>query len=826
MGGIASGSGVGGKGLCPALTSVASVIVMIIALGIELGMLYDHRIKDFKAAADGTAFLQNGTTCVHHATKADIEANYGAEVYKGTSVAKDDSCQQLQGDPNDLQLLLTASVHWLYYLKEGCGGDPDCALTDSTSPTLKHAKLAYYAARAGTDADSTLNTEAVYDTHAIQALELIAQNVPDTGTTCDTLYGTAPLRADCLTAAAAYPSAVTALNNAKATAGIAAANNAVAVLAGGTVGDGALGDAAIDALATNGKAITNEASAQAVDTERNDGATTVGDAYTNAAALILADDGGDGEAAVDAAAALLCAESFAGSNMQPNGKANIECYYQTAGDTAAKTTIADARSDTADPDTDVSKWNLYLQCKFANGLTGVSPVTSPFSLLGITSISRGGTLGIPLPRYENGALKFIEPAIPLAPFLEGVNGTLGSTTRGQILYGYRMGWSMFAVIPTVLLIVYLGVDAVFAAICYLTRTIAFRRMKFANAGDNPGGGYDADILQALVTLQSMRWMRLAVATTGFLIIFILRIVYDWVPWNFGQILPRAGICPSQGNGWETEEGVAVSHLIVLILILAVIVAQPIAVGWGTSLFVNEAPSGSGNKRAWLVNPVSSRVSLWFLLISIAGFVLIGLESVNAVAYGVAWGNRVLQWTGDVENGLTTTAAVDLIEKSITGAVLSAISLGVLLAAIYTRYMFSSTGWMNKVCSLMWIGVVIAGLFPLLLTFGSQFSLDPDQQAVADDCANFGSDDTFEKFLCENRQFVYTIAIVLMAAVLGFMWICWLIQSFLNVCTTFDAATKASVASDGGLTAYAPKAAVSAAPIASDKIPLLSLRVKH
>ena len=134
--------------------------------------------------------------------------------------------------------------------------------------------------------------------------------------------------------------------------------------------------------------------------------------------------------------------------------------------------------------------------------------------------------------------------------------------------------------------------------------------------------------------------------------------------------------------------------------------------------------------------------------------------------------------------------------------------------------------MNKACSLMWIGVVIAGLFPLLLTFGSQFSLDPDQQAVADDCANFGSDDTFEKFLCENRQFVYTIAIVLMAAVLGFMWICWLIQSFLNVCTTFDAATKASVASDGGLTAYAPKAAVSAAPIASDKIPLLSLRVKH
>ena len=813
MGGVAKNAGVGGKGLCPALTSIASVVVMIIALGIELGMLYDHRIKDFKAAADGTAFLQNGSTCVHHATEADLEANYGADAYKSTENSAEDSCQQLDGDPNNLEQLLTASVHWLYYVAiTEC--DSNCPLSTSTVPTATQAKVAYYAARAGTDVDSTLTNAVSYDTHAIQALELVAQNVPDTGTTCDTLYGTAPLRADCLTGAtpAAYPSVQTALDNAKIAAGVAAANAGIAAAAG----LGAAGDAAVAAAA-----ITDLASAQAYDTA-NPGSTAAAD-YTTAFDNTVAGDGGAGDDAIAAAAALLCPESFAASGMQPTGKATIECWWAETTETEEqKDAKVTARLGDAAADNDVSKWNLYLQCKFANGLTGVSPVTSPFSLLSITAIYRGGTLGIPLPRYENGALKFIEPAIPLAPFLEGVNNTLGSTTRGQILYGYRMGWSMFAVIPTVLLIVYLGVDAVFAAICYLTRALAFRRQKFQKTGE---GRYDADILQALVTMQAMRWMRFAVATTGFLIIFILRIVYDWVPWNFGQILPRAGICPSQGNGWETEEGVAVSHLIVIILILAVIVAQPIAVSIGTSLFVQNAQGGTGNSgRAWLVNPVTKRVSLWFLLISIAGFVLIGLESVNAVAYGVAWGNRVLQWTGDVENGLTTTAAVDLIEKSITGAVLSAISLGVLLAAIYTRYLFSSKGWMNKICSLMWIGVVIAGLFPLLLTFGSQFSLDPDQQAVADDCANFGSDDTFEKFLCENRQFVYTIAIVIMAAVVGFMWICWLLQSFLNVCTTYDASTKLDVGSDAPVLASAPKQA--AAPIASDKIPLLSLRVKH
>ena len=494
MGGAAKNVGIGGKGLCPALTSIASVIVMIIALGIELGMLYDHRIKDFKAAADGTAFLQNGSTCVHHATEADLEANYGADAYKSTENSAEDSCQQLDGDPNNLEQLLTASVHWLYYVAiTEC--DSNCPLSTSTVPTANQAKVAYYAARAGTDVDSTLANAVSYDTHAIQALELIAKNVPDTGTTCDTLYGTAPLRADCLTAAVAYPSAVTALNNAKTTAGIAAANNAVAVLATGTVGDGAAGDSAIAALATAGKAITDEDSAIAVDTERGDGATTVGDAYTNAAALILADDGGDGEAAVDAATALLCPESFAASGMQPTGKATIGCWYKNAAETkATKDNNVATRLAAADADNDVSKWNLFLQCKFANGLTGVSAVTSPFSLLSITAIYRGGTLGIPLPRYENGALKFIEPAIPLAPFLEGVNNTLGSTTRGQILYGYRMGWSMFAVIPTVLLIVYLGVDAVFAAICYLTRALAFRRQKFQETGK---GQYDATFCRRL-----------------------------------------------------------------------------------------------------------------------------------------------------------------------------------------------------------------------------------------------------------------------------------------------------------------------------------------
>ena len=164
---------------------------------------------------------------------------------------------------------------------------------------------------------------------------------------------------------------------------------------------------------------------------------------------------------------------------------------------------------------------------------------------------------------------------------------------------------------------------------------------------------------------------------------------------------------------------------------------------------------------------------------------------------------------------------DLVVGTSTGAILAAVSLGVLLASIYARYLFISRGSLNKVCSLLWIGVVIAGLVPLIITFGTEFQLDPEQQAVSDDCSFFGTADSFEKFICENRQVTYTIAILVMLAILLFMWISWILWTLCGICTTFNAAPRAPVGSAG-----LPQAQEVYAKIGKERIPLLSLRVRN
>lgn len=774
MGGGAT-DGIASKSLPAAIVAIASAIAMVIALGLELGMLYDYRVKDFNAAADGTAFTQNGSQCIHFASKADVEYWYSTENYK-VSVKlpeSDDDCDKITDEAeNDLESLVAASVHVLYLMKSG-------TFAADADPSENDVKLTYGSARAGAGLGSAFDVSAanaVLDSVALKVLKALPGTMPDTGTTCETIYGT-PTQADC--------QAETTVVDQGEAAGLAA-----------------------------GKAAAADETAAGL-------LTTYAETQAAADAAVVT-------AALDAYNAKLdemCPEFFTGYSGQPSGQATVTCVHTlgdsitgTIADGAVETAVA-ARVGNVVDDNDYTKYILHLQCRFVNGLTGVSPVTSATDLVPAPgALGRGGSLGIPLLKYSSATKQYnyLDSAIPLVPFLEGLNSSLTPVTRGQILYGERMGWSMFAAIPSIILIVYLGVDSIFAALCYLTRRLAYKRMKFRNPSMN--ASFDKDVMQALVTMQAMRWVRFSVATTGFLIVFVLRIVYDWVPWNFGKILPRAGVCPSQGNGWESEEGVAAAHLVVLILCLVVIVAHPIALACGSRLTGNELNDSDG--KPYYVDGSVWRVTLWFFLAICAGVVLIGLESVNAVAWGVAWGNRVLQWTGDAANGLTTAAAVGLIEESITGAVLSSISLGIILASIYTRYLFQSRSWVNKVCSILWLAVVLAGLLPLLITFGTEFQLNPDEQTVSENCELFGANDSFEKFLCENRVFTYTIAILIMVAVLAFMWLCWLVNSFGDICSGFGSATPGP--GDAGKQVPLKLDA----SIASDKIPLLSLRVKH
>lgn len=784
-----------GRGLCPALTAIASAVAMVIALGLELGMHYDYRLTDFKTAADGSAFLMNGSTCVHYASKADLTANYAGDAWKVDGTKSSCKTEKKRGDNSDFSHLIAASVHVLYKAAEPGGADPG-------------TKLTYFAARDASGVVPGITTTdaqtVVFDDTAIAALQAVAAAQPETGNSCEDLYNPVVSQADCL--AAVLPDANAAVDAVKLAAGVAAAKAAAK-----TAGES---DAVIASIIDQSTANTAP-----------DGGDYTAD-YNTAANAITSSDNGDGQAAFEEYNNNYCPSMITSTPavQKPSGVAQFECSDDptTAFTVTDQATQITNRVGAVTADDAITKYNLYLQCKFVYGLASAAPRAGPFAVLNAlsTELSRGGTLGIPQLKYTGEDIDFLKPQIPLPPFLEGVNNTLAPTTRGQILYGSRLGWSLFALIPSVILIVYLGADSVMAALCYLSREWAYKEGKFMDAGE---GSRSRDIVQALVTIQTLRWMRLAVASTGLLIVFLLRVIYDWVPWNFGMLLPRAGICPSQGNGWESEEGVAVTHLIILILCLAVTVAQPIAMNYGSGIFDTKADEGvvANQEQIFWTEPSVGRVTTWFLLVSLAGLVLIGLESVNAVGWGVAWGNRVLAWTGALENGLTAASAVELIESSSTGAILAAVSLGVLLASIYARYLFISRGSLNKVCSLLWIGVVIAGLVPLIITFGTEFQLDPEQQVVSEDCSFFGTADSFEKFICENRQLTYTIAILVMLAILLFMWISWILWTLCGICTTFNAAPRAPVGSAG-----LPQAQEVYAKIGKERIPLLSLRVRN
>ena len=825
-GGLAS---FGGQGLCPGLTAAAGAVAMVIALGIELGMLYDYRVKDLKLAADGSAFLNNGSQCMHFPSKADVELYYTNDVWGSDGK----ECEDTTYNNKQLGQLIAASVHALHYYKGVAEVDGGPAAAD-----VEAAEMTYLAARAAAGVGDTSNTE-VYDNLAIKTLmNLQDSGVAADGFNCDSIYTGLPSQADCLAAASTTAAVTAALLVLQTAAGVAAAQ-AAATAAGEAAGVIAKIDSAATADTTSQTpAGTGDYSSQ----------------YNTAANAITAGDGDVGEAKADEVNELWCPTTMESYTRTPTGRAVVSCnsqiddnllVAQTAAAVAAGGTIGDGGAGdaaanaiteasmltaiVADAPTedDTMLYNLYLQCQFVNGLASVPPQTSLDNLVVQPSISRGGTLGVPLLRRhekgpKKGELVYVEPLYFPPPMPSGVNGTIPVLMRGKLLYGMRMGWSLFATIPAVVLIVYLGVDSVFAAACYLTRNFAFQQQKFEDVDSfntaNP------EIAQSLATIQAMRWMRLSLSITGFLIVLLLKVFYDLLPWNFGALLPRAGVCPSQGNGWESEEGVAISHVIVIILILANIILLPLAVEVGTGLVqTGSTGQGSATDQPFWTGRSARRVTLWIFLITVASLVLIGLESVNATAWGIAWANRLMGWTPASENDLTGTVAIELMESSLTGAVLSAVAMGVLLGAIYARWLFTSSGNMNKICSILWFGIVIAGCLPLLITFGSDLTFTPEEQEIASDCSYFGDADSFEKFICENRGVTFTWAFIIQAGILGFIWLSWIASTFCNTCTSFDAATPVDLASTGNPD---PKTAAPFKGVASDRIPLLSLRVRR
>ena len=895
-------AGIGASGLLPSIFAAAVAVAMIIALGLELGVLYDYRVRDFKAVTDGSAFLNNGSQCLRHATTEDLQAYYGT----ANDPAHFD-CATTDHRKN-LGMLLTASVHQLYYKK-----DENDQLKNSYYAAVTNAGVYY----GGSDASVSCED-------AQTALRAIANG--GAATKCTEIY-TSPDQATCTSDADTAGTAAVAvvdgapntaqlagidaakaakglalakdkagIDAAKEVVGSAAANARVAADADppGTVGDNDSGDAAIAALATP---ITNQVTANAASAAAGAAyATAVADAaitdeasaaaasadaaaaYATAAAAITSTDLGSYQSTYDqgfiSIDTVAQAEAYDTECAGAAANSALKCAdppYQTAFDVAKVGWIAayvaarcpDTSEDLSgltvednyailidDPSDDeavktltgaaegaattsIVKWNLYLQCTLTAGLGNIPPVATADNLAPVPTASRGGTLDIPLYRRKSTSgsdcFGYLQPAYTPPPMLYGdFNCTKPRQARAKVMYGARLGWSLFGLVPCVILIVFLGADAIFAALCFLSRYNARAEWKKT---EKFSAGYSGERLDGiatqLATIQSMRGLRLGVSLVGFLIVVILKAVYDWAPWVTGTILPQAKECSA--NGWQTEQDAAVIQFIVIILIFASIIVMPLSqLGVFKDILGGRASASSSidTGAIYQVAPGTTRLYYWFLLTLLGFIALIAFEAADGVAWGISWAGRQLDVYAADLNSLDVDKAATLVEEAATSAVLCAVSTGVLLSLAYARWLFTSYGKQNCLCSIIWLGCVIAGLIPIWITWGFKLVLDPDEQEVLDKC-DYLTPDSFEATLCTNRAVVFTIALLLICAVFGIMFCCWQIKVLPTLFKRNNAEQPSAAADSGSVLRRAfDRVRPAKEAMGKEKIPLLSLRVRH
>ncbi len=818
MGGVVTA---GNAGCLPGIIAAAGAVAMVIALGLELGVLYDYRVRDFKAVTDGSAFLNNGSQCLRYATESDLVAYYGdngAGAWKSSPF----TCKD---DRKDLGMLLASSVHQLYHVK---AAHPE----------------AYYAARAGAGVYADTTEATTTCDNALGALHAIADEKSNNPDTCSEIYSPVPTQAACVTLAESQagtaadpaddgdadngaeadlvtPERQAGINAAKLEAGVAAALNKVATDAGGTVGDNDDGDAAIAALDTP---ITDQASAQAagsgalnaynsaaddISTPTQAAAHNGGNAYTTALNAAIADSKA-------AASANKCPDDGEGlRGITPTD------YKELIVEEGKPVTTPTVTTDTA-----TTMYNLYLQCVLTAGLGNVPPVATADNLVQVPTASRGGTLDIPLYQRkstsETDCFGYLQPAYTPPPMLYGdFNCSVPRQARAKVMYGARLGWSLFATVPCVILIVYLGADAALAALCFFFRASA-ERATAQKKGVNPNTRLPVGVVTQLATISEMRYIRLGLSLVGFLLVVILKAVYDWAPWVTGTVLPQATTCGE--NGWQTEQDATVMHFIVIILILATIVILPVSQFRAFSSLLGNDRKERTVEQQWKVFAGTGRIFLWIVLVVLAGIVLVAFEAADGVAWGISWAGRQLEVYAADLNALDVDQAATLVEKAATSAVLAGVSMGALIALVYARWLFTSKTTQGFLCAFIWLGCVVAGLIPIVINFGFKVALNPDEQEVLSDC-DYHSPDSFEHFLCKNRAIVFTISLLVLVVVFGIMWCCWLrtvVPSLFRVGKSNNGHPSGGKSQATANSETTP----NAAPFQTERIPLLSLRVRH
>lgn len=745
----------------PAVGAAVVVVLMILALDFEWRSFNDYRLKDYKLTASAVAFQLNGSQCVSMASVADVNTYYGPD--SGWDSKK---CNDKKSDRKQLGQLVAASVHGLYY---NISQQPTQLDSDGVAiPVKSETKLTYYAARAAIDVGYTVVSEVNF---AAAKRTLLGLSPPPDEEGCDKIYGS-PTQADCESDAITIGKAETAGRD----AGKAADPTQPSTLA--------------DYAAT-------QASAEAA---------------VNTAAL-------------DAYNAKIADECPLKYNGNPgDGAATITCAASYAdGDTDLATQEALANFEVHGSESAMTKYQMFLHCKAQFGLANYEPVTTVDSAIGITALSSGGTLGLPLVRAGKDGV--IEPHYTPPPFPSNFsyadNPGLPRETRAQILYGMRFGWSMFGNVPWIILICFLGVDAIFACIAFLSSDLRESEQEEASAtsiGDsatNRGTG----IATARATLKSMRKRRLALSVCLFVLALLFRIVWDFVPWNAGAKLPRVN-CKGEGEGWESDDEVFKNHIAVLFLCLAAIVILPVS-QWDALDQFDSGSGGGGKEGLLLVFKESGRVYIWVLLANLAGIAAIIYEAYFSVNFGVQWANMMIDMSTNGTTGLGVVEAAELVETSATSAWYAGVALGCVCATIYARWLFGTKTCYGVFLSVIFLVAGVACVLPYFVNKFGGFTLDPDSQEVASHCG-YTEAESVEEWFCKNYEFGTSIIVLIWILVFVIMWLCWLLPVlYATICQQYPKARAGYDTTEG-----AGAETLNRQSAAYDAMPLLGVKFRR
>ena len=411
---------------------------------------------------------------------------------------------------------------------------------------------------------------------------------------------------------------------------------------------------------------------------------------------------------------------------------------------------------------------LHAHCRAQNALARYQPYVEE----GWIGRDTGGTLGVPAVAAARIVLPAWQPPMAAAPLDVDVTWD----ARARALYGLRFGWKAMVGVAALVLASFALIDAGFFVFAWLTlpqRLDAVAR----DAIDGPG---DADLtakplLYVLATMQSVRVTRFFVFVVGWTLVLVLRSLYAWSPWSFGLLLPRTDC--TTGVGWAVDDLSAPYEWISTLLLLWSLITLPISQSWLANRTAknSNAPEVDSVDMPTVRAARGTRACFWGL--AVVGLAFLAWEVVLAVAWGAGWSASILDpedhaaATATANATWTTAEYGDATYASVVRAVCFGVFLGVTLALLLSRWLFSAVTPFSFFCSILWLLIATAAFVPMVIAFGVDFDFDLTPAR----CSALPPE-RIEYWLCETQSYAYLVLLLAALAVLLLLWVPWVVSS--------------------------------------------------